>query len=127
MFICYVVPIAPVVKGITAIDSESVRIEWNIPADTNGVLTIYTIYYIIENGPKRSLIVPFSGQDVSHNYYIKININRVHHVIKVQFYNITGMSPYQLITVTITVTNGAGTSEPSNEVSGRTNEAGIIK
>ena len=101
------------------------RIEWNIPADTNGVLTIYTVYYIIENGPERSLIVPFNGQDVSHNY-IKININLVHHVIKVQFYNITGMSPYQLITVTVTATNGAGTSEPSNEVSGRTNEAGII-
>ena len=37
------------------------------------------------------------------------------------------MSPYQLITVTITATNRAGTSEPSNEISGRTNEAGIIK
>ena len=36
------------------------------------------------------------------------------------------MSPYQLITVTITATNGAGTSEPSNEVSGRTHEAGMI-
>ena len=36
------------------------------------------------------------------------------------------MNPYQLITVTITATNGAGTSEPSNEVSGRTHEAGMI-
>ena len=36
------------------------------------------------------------------------------------------MSSYQLITVTITATNGAGTSEPSNEVSGRTNETGMI-
>ena len=62
------VPTAPVVKSITAIDSESVRIEWNIPADTNGVITIYTIYYIIENGPERSLIVSFNGQDVSHDY-----------------------------------------------------------
>ena len=48
------------------------------------------------------------------------------HVIQVQFYAITGMSPYQLITLTITATNGAGTSEPSNEVSGRTAEAGMI-
>ena len=47
--------------------------------------------------------------------------------MKVQFYEITGMSPYQLITVTITATNGAGTSELSNEVSGRTHEAGMIK
>ena len=42
-----------------------------------------------------------------------------------QYYNITGLSPYQVITVTITATNGAGTSEPSNEVSVRTQEAGI--
>ena len=46
--------------------------------------------------------------------------------MQVQHYNITGLSPYQLITVTITATNGAGTSEPSNELSGRTNEAGMI-
>ena len=36
------------------------------------------------------------------------------------------MSPYQLITMTITATNGGGTSEPSNEVSDRTYEAGMI-
>ena len=48
------------------------------------------------------------------------------YVMQVQFYNITGMSPYQAITVTITATNGAGTSEPSNEVSGRTYEAGVF-
>lgn len=47
-------------------------------------------------------------------------------VLQVQFYDITGLSPYQLITVTITATNGAGTSEPSNKVSGRTNEAGML-
>ena len=47
-------------------------------------------------------------------------------MIQIQYYNITGLSPYQMITVTITATNGAGTSEPSNEVSGRTYEAGMI-
>ena len=47
-------------------------------------------------------------------------------MIQIQYYNITGLSPHQLITVTITATNGAGTSEPSNEVSGRTHEAGMI-
>ena len=46
--------------------------------------------------------------------------------MQVQYYNITGLTPYQLITVTITAINGAGTSEPSNEVSGRTHEAGMI-
>ena len=41
-----------------------------------------------------------------------------------QFYDITELSPYQLVTVTVTATNGGGTSNHSNEVSGRTNEAG---
>ena len=45
---------------------------------------------------------------------------------QVQYYNITGLSPYQLIIVTITATNGGGTSESSNEVSCRTEEAGMI-
>ena len=43
-----------------------------------------------------------------------------------QSYNITGLRPYQLITVTITATNGAGTSEPSGNVTNRTHEAGMI-
>ena len=47
--------------------------------------------------------------------------------VQTQFYTFTGMSPYQLITVTITATNGGGTSEPSNEVSGRTYEAGTVR
>ena len=63
-----VVPSAPVVKDITAIDSGSVRIEWNMPTDANGELTIYTITYTIENGPGRRLIVPFNGKNVSYSY-----------------------------------------------------------
>ena len=43
-----------------------------------------------------------------------------------QSYNITGLKPYQLITVTVTATNGAGTSEPSSNVTDRTHEAGMI-
>ena len=41
-----------------------------------------------------------------------------------QHYNITGLSPYQVFMATITATNGGGTSEPSNEISGRTHETG---
>ena len=43
-----------------------------------------------------------------------------------QSYDITRLSPYQLVTVTITATNGGGTSDPSNEVSGRSSEAGKL-
>ena len=35
------------------------------------------------------------------------------------------MRPYQLITVTVSATNGGGTSEQSNEVTGRSLEAGM--
>ena len=62
------VPSAPVVKHITAIDSESVHIEWYMPANTNGILSIYTISYDTENDPERNLIVPFNGRNVSRCY-----------------------------------------------------------
>ena len=42
-----------------------------------------------------------------------------------QSYDITGLSPYQLVTVTITATNGGGTSDPSEGVSARSNEGGM--
>ena len=41
-----------------------------------------------------------------------------------QSVDIAGLSPYQLIAVTITATNGAGTSGPSQEAFGRSSEAG---
>ena len=45
-------------------------------------------------------------------------------ITQTQSYDITGLSPYQLVTVTITATNGGGTSNPSDEVSGRSSEEG---
>ena len=62
------VPSAPVVKNITAIDTESVQIEWYMPTDTNGMLSVYTISYTVENGSERNFIVPFNKQNVSHGY-----------------------------------------------------------
>ena len=41
-----------------------------------------------------------------------------------QSYDITGLSPYQLVTLTITATNGGGTSGNSTAVEGRSSEAG---
>ena len=41
-----------------------------------------------------------------------------------QTYDITELSPYQLVRVTITATNGGGTSDPSDAVVGRSSEAG---
>jgi len=43
-----------------------------------------------------------------------------------QSYNITGVGPYQLVTVTITATNGGETSRDSNVMMNWTSEAGIV-
>ena len=43
---------------------------------------------------------------------------------QIQSYDITGLSPYQLVTMTITATNGGGTSDPSAAVVGRSSESG---
>ena len=66
--VLYIVPSAPVIKDLTPIDSGSVRVEWNIPTVNYGIITVYTIYYTIENDLERSLIVPSNGQGVSHGY-----------------------------------------------------------
>ena len=58
-------PSPPVINEVTAIDSTSVRVEWSIPTNPNGMLTIYTIMYNIEGGSSRTINVPYNGQLVS--------------------------------------------------------------
>ena len=58
-------PSPPVINEVTAIDSTSVRVEWSIPTNPNGMLTIYTIMYNIEGGSSRTNNVPYNGQLVS--------------------------------------------------------------
>ena len=45
-------------------------------------------------------------------------------IYQTQSYVITGLAPYQIVTVTIIAINGGGTSGSSNEVTERTAEAG---
>ena len=45
--------------------------------------------------------------------------------MQIQSLNVTGLSPYQVITVTIAAINGAGMSNFSNQVSTRTRELGM--
>ena len=66
-------------KDLTAIDSGSVHVEWNKPEVNYGIITMYTIYYTIENGLERSLIVLPNGQDVSSNY-IDYNISHMYKI-----------------------------------------------
>ncbi|XP_065907794.1 cell adhesion molecule DSCAM-like isoform X2 [Dysidea avara] len=103
-------PYPPVLVEVTAVNSASVNIHWNKPSAVNGILTSYAIYYSIDNNPVIMKAVPFNGRET-------------------QEYIITQLNPYQMVNVTITATNGGGTSSHSNELSGRTSEAapGIVK
>ena len=88
-----------------------------------GIISIYTITYIIDGSSDSSNeFVDYNGQevDIINWYFTCICIL----LYQTQTYEITGLSPYQLVTVTITATNGGGTSDPSNEVFSRSNEAG---
>ena len=60
-------PSPPVINAVTAIDSTSVRIEWSMPTNLNGLLTAYTIAYNIEgdNNINRTVNISYNGQPVS--------------------------------------------------------------
>ena len=58
-------PSPPVITAISAIDSASIRIEWSLPANPNGMLTVYTITYNVDGGVMRTVYVPYNGQPVS--------------------------------------------------------------
>ena len=55
-------PSPPVINAVTTTDSTSVRVEWSIPTNPNGILTFYTITYSIESGVSTTVDVPYSGQ-----------------------------------------------------------------
>ena len=60
--------------------------------------------------------------------YTTITITVVCLHLQTQSYDITGLAPYQLVTVTITVTNdGNRISEPSNTLENRTREASMYR
>ena len=39
-----------------------------MPTDTNGIISMYTISYIIDDGSEKSIIVTFNGENVSHTH-----------------------------------------------------------
>ena len=58
-------PSPPVINAVTAIDSTSVRVEWSMPTNPNGMLTVYTIAYNIEGDNNRTVNISYNGQPVS--------------------------------------------------------------
>ena len=62
-------PSPPVINSVTTTDSTSVRVEWSIPTNPNGILTFYTITYSIEGSVSKTVDVPYSGQLVRGYVY----------------------------------------------------------
>ena len=87
----------------------------------NGIITSYTISYVTDSN-SGSENVPYTGEEVSTIILCSYNVGIL--LSQTQSFDITGLSPYQLVTVTITATNERGTSDLSDEVSGRSSEGG---
>ena len=59
------VPSPPIINAVTAVDSTSVQVQWSKPTNPNGILSIYTITYIIEGSGSVTENIPYNGQPVS--------------------------------------------------------------
>ena len=59
-------PNPPMINGVTAIDSTSVQVDWSIPTNPNGILTVYAITYNIEGGVSMTVNVQYNGQLVMY-------------------------------------------------------------
>ena len=121
-FIVSTAPIPPVLSAVYSVDSTSITVIWNKPIEVNGALTIYTISYTVDDSSLMNVTVLFNGQQVGKIFFYLYKF----FYAQTQSHTITELLPYQLVTVTVTATNDGGTSDPSNEVSGRTGEAGMI-
>ena len=110
--------------SVTTIDSQSVHVTWSAPTQPNGVLISYTIIYNINGGSFNNVNIPYNAREVSCSYSGYTVYSCIIIQIQTQTFDITGLAPYQLVTVTITATNGGGTSVDSNEMTGRAGEIG---
>ena len=122
-------PNPPVILSVTAIDTHSVRVTWRAPTQPNGVLNSYTIIYHIDYGSDAAIDVHYNGRMVCSYYvhvnciYVRMKIYNHFYALQTQSYDITGLAPYQLVTVTIIAINDGGTSGNSNVMMNRSNES----
>ena len=70
----FIVPSAPVITAVTAIDSQSVLVTWRAPAEPNGVITSYTITYNT-GGSSNFINVSFNGETVCANKCLKLKLH----------------------------------------------------
>jgi len=105
---------------VTNISSGVVRVTWTRPALPNGILLTYLIIYGTAKNERQT--VEYNGKEVSY-LFISTFINSL--VLQTQIYDITGLAPYQMVTVHVFATNGAETSGSSNTVTGFSSEEGV--
>jgi len=102
-FITSVPDNAPINLQVTGSGSSSVLVSWIEPTSPNGVITGYNLYVNYSDG---SPVAMLTSSSLSTNY------------------TITGLTPYQLITVAVSATTTAGEGPLSERVSGRSTEEG---
>ena len=101
-----IVPSSPV--NVTAVSRDySILVTWLPPAETNGMLTHYTITVDPRNGTQ-----PLQ-------YRVESSIDR-----NMYTYTITGLIPYQTVAITVSASTSAGTGTPTDTVLQRPLPAG---
>ena len=102
-FITLVPENAPINLQVTGSSPSSVFVSWIEPTVPNGVITGYNLYVNYSDG---SPVAMLASSSFSTNY------------------TITGLTPYQLITVAVSATTTAGEGPLSDSASGRSTEEG---
>ena len=103
-YITYAVPLdSPQNVSLVNVSAFDLLLEWSSPDTPNGVITVYNIYVTYDNGSMENMTV-----DESENSYL-----------------IGGLSPHQLVYVSISASTIAGEG-PSFRLKQRTGQASKI-
>ena len=61
---CLTASTPPAINTVTGISSSAVRVTWTRPTMPNGIITTYTIMYVVD-GNNMNVNVPYNGEEVS--------------------------------------------------------------
>lgn len=96
---------APLNIQVTSNSSSSVLVSWTPPSTPNGVVTTYNLYINYSDGSSITRM-QISGAAVN--------------------YTVSGLQPYQLVSVSISASTAAGEGPTSEVVTGRSMELGML-
>ena len=95
------VPSAVQLSAISALSSNSIRVQWTNPSTPNGIILIYSVY-IIRSSPQLSELHQTSSKQLSTS----------------------GFNPYEWVCFMVSATNIAGEGPNSTQHCTRTHQAG---